>query len=96
MGPDVEHYGDKTSVAPTRSVEVKRLVMLHERPALPELHPTKGRRECVVELDATGEWCVARYNETTGKWNFPWGRPISACPAQYVRMWAYLDELFAA
>lgn len=82
---------ENQSETTTRSVGVRRLVVLH---CYPEL-PGPERRECAVELLGTGEWAIAKYNEVIGKWNL--AHDIYAPVSQtQVTQWAYLDELFAA
>jgi len=66
-------------------------ITVRERPDVPA--PTDG--ECVVQLMATGEWVVARYDHSE-RWLLSNNSQLDSVGRDDVAMWVPLAEVFAA
>jgi hypothetical protein len=70
-------------------------VEVHTRPELPP-----DDRECVVQVEATGEWLLASFTMQPGRdrlrWVCPYAQPVPHLAADDVIMWVALRDLFAA
>jgi hypothetical protein len=64
---------------------------IHTRPELPP-----DDRECVVQVEATGEWLLASFTTQPGRWVCPYAQPVPHLAADDVIMWVALRDLFAA
>ena len=87
-------YCEITDSEEYRTQQAKRVFRRIEVHCLPEL-PNPDRRECCIELKATGEWLIARYGEVSRRWMICYDAPVEFVPENAVAMWFYIDEAFA-
>lgn len=82
---------NRTARIPGDSVRVE----VHARPELPP-----DDRECVVQVEATGEWLLASFTMQPGRdrlrWVCPYAQPVPHLAADDVIMWVALRDLFEA
>lgn len=56
--------------------------------------PDENRRECLVQLHALkGDYYLAKYIETIGKWSFVNSFPAESLHPFMIERWCYIDEI---
>ncbi len=57
--------------------------------------PSSECKECCIELIATGEWLVARFNHSVDKWEIAYHEPVDEVSPCHVSQWFALEDVFA-